>query len=37
MRARKPGRKGTLGRPKNRWEDNVKIDFEETGRGPRLG
>jgi len=25
-----------LGRPKLRWEDNIKIDLQEVGRGHKL-
>ena len=25
--------KHTLGRPRRRWEDNIKMDLEEMGRG----
>jgi hypothetical protein len=28
----KPERKRLLGRPKRRWEDNIKMDFRETER-----
>jgi len=24
---------GTLGRPRRRWEDNIKMDFQEVGWG----
>jgi len=27
----KPEGKRSLGRPKCRWEDNIKIDFQEVG------
>ena len=27
----KPEGKGPLGRPKRRWEDNIKIDLQEVG------
>jgi hypothetical protein len=27
----KPEGKGPLGRPRHRWEDNIKIDFQEMG------
>jgi hypothetical protein len=27
----KPERKKQLGRPKRRWEDNIKIDLQEVG------
>jgi hypothetical protein len=29
----KTGGKRTLGRPKHRWEDNIKIDLQEVGCG----
>ena len=29
----KPERKRPLGRPRCRWEDNIKMDFQEVGRG----
>jgi len=29
----KPERKITLGRPRRRWEDNIKMDFQEVGCG----
>jgi hypothetical protein len=29
----KPERKRPLGRPKRRWEDNIKTDFQEVGGG----
>ena len=29
----KPEGKSPLGRPRCRWEDNIKIDLEEVGRG----
>ena len=29
----KPEGKIPLGRPRRRWEDNIKIDLEEVGRG----
>jgi hypothetical protein len=29
----KPGGKRSLGRPRRRWEDNIKIDFQEVGLG----
>ena len=29
----KTERKGPLGRPRRRWEDNIKMDLEEVGRG----
>ena len=28
----KPERKRPLGRPRRRWEDNIKMDLEEVGR-----
>ena len=30
---RKPERKRPLGRPRRRWEDNVKMDLQELGYG----
>jgi hypothetical protein len=30
---RKPEGKRPLGRPRRRWEDNIKMDLRETGRG----
>ena len=30
---RKPERKRPLGRPRRRWEDNIKIDLQEVGCG----
>jgi len=30
---RKPEGKEPLGRPKRRWEDNIKMDLQEVGRG----
>ena len=29
----KPERKKPLGRPKHRWEDNIKMDFHGVGGG----
>ena len=29
----KPERKRPLGRPRRRWEDNVKMDLQEVGYG----
>ena len=29
----KPEGNRTLGRPRRRWEDNIKMDLEEVGRG----
>jgi hypothetical protein len=29
----KPGRKRSLGRPRCRWEDNIKMDLEEVRCG----
>ena len=29
----KPEGKRQLGRPRRRWEDNIKIDLREVGRG----
>jgi len=28
---RKPERKRPLGRPRHRWEDNIKMDLQEVG------
>jgi hypothetical protein len=30
---RKPEGKRTLGRRRLRWEDNIKVDLQEVGRG----
>jgi len=30
---RKPGGKRPLGRPRRRWEDNIKMDLQEVGCG----
>ena len=27
----RPDRKRPLGRPRNKWEDNIKIDLQEVG------
>ena len=32
----KPEGKRSLGEPKGRWEDNIKMDFQEVGWGHRL-
>ena len=29
----KPKEKRPLGRPRHRWEDNIKVDLEEVGGG----
>ena len=29
----KPERKRALGRPRRRWEDNIKMDLQEVGCG----
>jgi hypothetical protein len=29
----KPEGKGRLGRPRRRWEDNIKMNLHEVGRG----
>ena len=29
----KPEGKRSLGRPRRRWEDNIKMDLQEVGRG----
>ena len=31
----KPEGKRPVGRPRRRWEDNIKMDLEEVGRGCR--
>ena len=33
----KPEGKKSLGRPRRRWEDNIKIDLQEVGWGPWTG
>jgi hypothetical protein len=33
----RPEEKRPLGRPRRRWEDNIKIDFGETDRWDELG
>ena len=33
----KPEGKRPLGRPRPRWEDNIKMDFQEAGWGHGLG
>ena len=33
----KPEEKGPLGRPRRRWEDNIKLDFQEVGCGTWTG
>jgi len=30
---RKPEGKGSIGRPRRRWKDNMKIDLQEVGCG----
>jgi hypothetical protein len=32
----RPGEKSLLGRPRRRWEDNIKIDLQEVGWVPGL-
>jgi hypothetical protein len=32
----KPLRKRPVGRPRCRWEDNIKLDVQEIGLGPDL-
>jgi hypothetical protein len=32
----KPEEKGLLGRPRCRWDDNIKIDLQEVGWGDGL-
>ena len=33
----RPEGKRPLGRPRRRWEDNIKMDLEEVGRGLGTG
>jgi hypothetical protein len=33
----KPEGKKPFGRPKRRWEENIKLDFREVGWGPWTG
>ena len=33
----KPEGKGPLGRPRRRWEDNIKMDLQEVGYGVWTG
>jgi hypothetical protein len=33
----KPEGKRPLGRPRRRWEDNIKMDLQEVGRGVGTG
>jgi hypothetical protein len=33
----KPKRKRPLGRPRRRWEDNIKMDLQEVGWGTWTG
>ena len=33
----KPEVKGSVGRPRRRWEDNIKMDLQEVGCGVRMG
>ena len=33
----KPTGKRTLGRPRRRWEDNIRMDLEEMGINPGIG
>jgi hypothetical protein len=33
----KPERKRPFGRPRRRWEDNIKMDFQEVGGGYGTG
>ena len=33
MLVEKPDEKRPLGRPRRRWEDNIKMDFQEVGGG----
>jgi hypothetical protein len=32
----RPEGRRPLGRPRRRWEDNIKMDLQEVGRGRRL-
>jgi hypothetical protein len=32
----KPAEKTPLGRPRRRWEDNIKIDLQELGCGGKV-
>jgi hypothetical protein len=29
--------KGPLGRPRRRWDDNIRMDFQEVGEGRGIG
>jgi hypothetical protein len=29
----KPEEKSTMGKPRHRWKDNIKVDFQEVGCG----
>ena len=33
----KPGGKRPLGKPKHRWEDNIKMDLQQVGYGAWTG
>ena len=33
VQVKKPEGKRPLGRPRRRWEDNIKMDLQEVGRG----
>jgi hypothetical protein len=33
----KPEGKRPLGKPRHRWEDNIKMDLQEVGRGGVVG
>jgi hypothetical protein len=33
---KRPQRKRKLGRPRHRWDNNIKIDLKEVGRGHGL-
>jgi hypothetical protein len=35
--AGRPGGKKLLGRPRRRWEDNIKMDYQEVGWGGMAG
>jgi hypothetical protein len=32
----RPERKSSIGRPRRRWQENIKIDLQEVGRGKGL-
>ena len=37
MKTRKPRGKGSLGRPRRRWVDNIRMDLKEKGINTRRG